>query len=125
MTAPVQDIPQDYESYSGEQSILQPAYVFEEERIGKYCIVRYYKKGFPGIIEDAHKESVRVNAMHIVGRNRFFWLDRKDNDIWYEYIDIITLIQELQWAISRHFQVEPNIWEEVQKQEDDDEWDRR
>ena len=83
------------------------------------------KKGFPDNIEYTDEESVRVNAMHRVGRNRFFWPDRNDNDVWYEYTDIITLIPELQRETSRHYQVKPNIWEEVQKQEDDDEWDRR
>ena len=66
-----------------------------------------------------------VNAMHRVGRNRLFWHGRKDNDVWYEYTDIITFIPELQRAISRLYQLEPKIWEADKKQEDLDEWDRR
>ena len=78
------------------------------------------KKGFPYIVEDADEESVKVNVMHRVVRTRFFLPDRKGNIVWYEYTYIITLIPERQRATSRHYQVEPKICEEVQKQEDDE-----
>ncbi|KAK6175005.1 hypothetical protein SNE40_013547 [Patella caerulea] len=98
---------------------LHPVYVFNENLIGKFCIVLYDKKGFPSLIEDADEESVRVNSMCRAGPNRFFWPSRADNDIWYEYTDVATLIPEPKHVTGRHFQVEPEIWEAVQSNLDD------
>lgn len=106
-------------SDSASRSKLQPVYIFEEALIGKYCIVRYDNEGYPSVIEDADQESIRVNCMHRVGRNRFFWPHRDDNDIWYEYTDVITLIPQPEHVTDRHYQVEPSIWEEVVKNLDD------
>ena len=102
-----------------ETNAMQPVYIFEEGLIGKYCIVKYDKIAFPSVIEDADEESVRVNCMHRVGPNRFFWPSRKDDDIWYEYTSIVTLIPPPKHVTDRHFEVEPAVWAEVAKVMDD------
>ena len=105
---------------------LQPVHVFTDDLVGQYCVVRYQGKPYPALIEDVDDDSIRVDAMSRIGRrtNEFFWPDRKDNEVWYEDSDIVTLIPEPQLleGSDRHYRVDSLIWDEIVKQLD--EWVR-
>ena len=75
---------------------FQPVFMYDEDLVGRYCVVNYDGKGYPGLIEDADEESIRIDSMHRVGRknNIFFWPTKKDTEVWYSYTDIITLIPQ-------------------------------
>ena len=47
--------------------------VYSEELHGKWCIVKYDQKPFPGMIQDLDETDVFVQCMHRVGHNRFVW----------------------------------------------------
>ena len=103
---------------------FQPVYVYDEDLVGWYCVVNYDGKGYPGLIEDADEESIRIDSMHRVGRknNIFFWLTKKDTEVWYAYTDVITLIPQPTEIDNGHFAVDPSIWSKVVEQLD--EWVR-
>lgn len=81
--------------------------------VGKYCVIRYDGKAYPGIIEDLDNSDVQVHCMHKAGMNRFFWCTTVQDICWYPYKDIITIIDEPQKVGSRHVQVDPAMWESV------------
>ena len=103
---------------------FQPVFMYDEDLVGRYCVVNYDGKGYPGLIEDADEESIRIDSMHRVGRknNIFFWPTKKDTEVWYSYTDIITLIPQRKEIDNGHFAVDPSIWSKVVEQLD--EWVR-
>ena len=88
--------------------------MFEETFVGQWCVVLYDGFIYPGIIEDADDADVRVNVMHRIGENRFFWPSPLKDIIWYEYNQVISLIPEPEPVTARHHQVDPVIWKEIQ-----------
>ena len=80
--------------------------------IGKWVVVKYDRHVYPGILQDADEDSVRVEVMHRIGPNRVFWPLRKDS-IWYEYEDVVTVIPEPKLVTKRHHQVEPKLWGKI------------
>ena len=107
---------------------LRPVHEFTNDLLGKHCVVFYRFDGklYPGIIEDIDYDSLRINAMCRVGRTTygFFWPKIVDNDVWYEEIDIITLIPEPEPVQGNedHYRVDKEIWDAVIKSMD--EWVR-
>ena len=103
---------------------FQPVYVYDEDLVGRYCVVNYDGKGYPGLIEDADEEPIRIDSMHRVGRknNISFWPTKKDTEMWYAYTDIITRIPQPNFFDNGHFGVDPSIWSKVVEQLD--EWAR-
>ena len=41
--------------------------------LGKWVLVRYEKKLYPGVVQEVEEEDVLVKCMARVGENRFFW----------------------------------------------------
>ena len=97
---------------------FQPVYLYDEDLVGRYCVVNYDGKGYPGLIGDADEESIRIDSMYRVGRktNIFFWPTKMDTEVWYAYTDVITLIPVLPQPTeidNGHFAVDPSIWSKV------------
>jgi len=66
--------------------------------VGKYCVVKYNNKAYPGKILAMNETDIRVECMHCIGTrydsNRFFWPDKMKDIWWYAYSDILSLIPE-------------------------------
>ncbi len=55
------------------------------EVIQKWCVIKYDRDIYPGIITTIDEVQVQERCMHRVGVNRFFWPTREDM-IWYLFI---------------------------------------
>ena len=86
----------------------------DPELIGKWCIVRYDDSFFPGNIQDLDNDSAEVNCMHSIGKNRYFWPGIMDC-IWYQWSDIVCVIEEPTSVTARHKQIDPAVWEHLSK----------
>jgi len=82
--------------------------------IGKFCIIRYDGKPFPGKILQVQPDDddALIECMCRIGENRFFWPVYKD-EAWYMQQDILGIIPEpaLIGRSGRHHQVHPAAWE--------------
>jgi hypothetical protein len=78
--------------------------------LGKWVLVRYDKKLYPGVVQEVEEEDVLVKCMARVGENRFFW-PMLDDTCWFFLEDILSAIEEPKAVGSRHVQVDPDIWE--------------
>ena len=84
--------------------------MYDEDLVGWYCVVNHDEKGYPGLIEDVDEESIRIDAMHRVGRrNIFLWPTKKDTEVWYAYTDVITRIPQPTEIDNDHLAVDPSI----------------
>jgi hypothetical protein len=83
--------------------------------IGKWCIVKYDGKPYPGIIIDVDVVdwNVEVKTMHSVGRNRFFWPTMIDR-VWYTQDNFLSLIPEPSPIGTRHLQVNPQMYAHIE-----------
>ena len=77
--------------------------------IDKHVIVKYCEEFYPGIVIDCDEDDVQVKCMHPVGINKFFWPSRPDI-CWYKKDDVKNIIPAPCNVNSRHFQVQPDIW---------------
>ena len=86
--------------------------------VGKFVIVRYNNKAYPGLVEDAGDSDVYVECMHQVGRknpNCFFWPRKIKDKCWYDHDNILAMIPEpvKKDGTSSHFEVDREIWDAV------------
>lgn len=88
-----------------------------EAMIGKYCLVKYDERPFPGEIinVDIETQECYVKCMCKIGNNRFFWPNYPDV-AWYEHESILSLIPEpvLIGRNGRHYEICADIWEKAQ-----------
>ena len=89
---------------------------FDESHIGKYCIVQYDGKPYPGLIQAVDENEVEVNAMRTVGDNRFYWPHPVQDVLWYSAENVLRIIPEPQKVGSRHMQIQKHIWDEIKEQ---------
>lgn len=86
--------------------------------IGKFCIVKYDGKPFPGKIlqVEPDDDDALIECMTKIGDNRFFWPVCRD-EAWYMQQDILGVIPEptLIGRSGRHHQVHPQAWEHACK----------
>ncbi|XP_062572779.1 uncharacterized protein LOC134234748 [Saccostrea cucullata] len=92
----------------------------DESLVSNYCVVKYDGKAYPGLILSVdEEEEIEVKTMHRVGRNRFFW-PMMDDVLWYQKENIITILDNPPRPVTkRHVEIEPEIWELVEKEEDE------
>ena len=105
------------------QHSLQPIVHTDANLLGRYCIVQYDNKAYPGVILETDESDVTVECMHNIGtkydRNRFFWPSKIKDVCAYSYTDILTLIPAPE-RLSDHgrgynqFRVDPLLWDRVQ-----------
>ncbi|XP_033725080.1 uncharacterized protein LOC117343313 [Pecten maximus] len=101
-----------------ESGKLQKVQDVNESLVSRYCVVKYDGNAFPGIVLAVDDDELEVKVMHRVGRNRFFWPSLEDT-LWYAKKDIITLLVDPPKPVtSRHVQVDPTIWIEIEKEEE-------
>lgn len=94
-----------------------PAPVHPTAFLGKWVVVLYDGKPYPGLVQAVDEDDLEVKAMSRIGRNRFFWPMFEDV-VWYANTDIIAIIDEpspVTQSRSRHFQVEPSQWAHIMK----------
>ena len=94
-----------------QNRVLKPV-IPSNAKIGEYCVIVYEGEPYPGVIDDVDADSVEVNSMARVGKNRFFWPLREDK-IWYKYDDVITWIPPPEKVTNRHHQVAMEYWSEI------------
>ena len=95
------------------QSCLKPVIETDESLIGKWCVVSYDQKPYPGIIENVDEDEIEVKVMHNIGPNRYFW-PRMDDILWYDLLHVVSLIPEPQYATKRHVAIERRLWETIE-----------
>jgi hypothetical protein len=84
----------------------------DADLIGKWCVVHYDRKPYPGTILDVDHESVEVKTMHSVGKNRYFWPLCEDV-IWYKFESVISFKNEPKNVTKLHVEIEHELWEEI------------
>uniref|UniRef100_UPI00358F15CF uncharacterized protein n=1 Tax=Myxine glutinosa TaxID=7769 RepID=UPI00358F15CF len=82
------------------------------EVIGKWCMLRYDKDLYPGIILGTEESHVQVKCMHRVGINRYFWPAR-DDILWYLFDDVLELIPPPQPVTKRHVEILKEVWDRL------------
>lgn len=94
-----------------EQSELLPIDHADEDLIGKWCVVRYDGKIYPGIIKEVDIDSVEVTSMHRIGKNRYFW-PLLDDTIWYTFQNVVSMIPKPAKVTQngRHVQIQPSLY---------------
>jgi len=110
----------DDEAYISE---LHPIAHDDSHLLGKYCIIRYNNKPYPGKILEINETDVTVECMHCIGTkydsNRFFWPEKVKDICMYAYEDILTLIPSPERISDhgrsyKHFRVNSSLWHKVQ-----------
>lgn len=84
---------------------------FDDSFKGKFCVVTYDGKPYPGIIQEVDASEIEVNVMHSVGDNRFFW-PRTDDVLWYSVENVVTLIPPPK-QLTRHYEIDRIVWNEI------------
>jgi len=94
----------------------KPIEYLQSGMVGKYCLIKYDGKAFPGKIlqVDVDDDDALIQCMAKIGDNRFFWPLSKDIS-WYMKPDMLSLIPEplLFGRSGRHYQVSSEIWEKA------------
>ena len=88
------------------------------EDIGKYCIVVYDNRPYPGTILSIEEDDIEVKCMHKVGKNRFFWPSPREDITWYKDDQVLCLIPEPKQFNRRSFMVDSTIWNIIEEQYD-------
>ena len=92
--------------------------------IGRFCVVRYDNKPYPGRILEVGEADVTVECMHHIGgkgdSNRFFWPQKIKDICEYTFENVLSLIPEPQkigdhGRTYSHFRVLPEIWTKVEQ----------
>ena len=76
---------------------------------GKWCAILYEGCIYPGIIQQSNSNQVEVQAMMKVGKNRYKW-PIKDDVLWYDYDEVVSLIPAPKPVTKRQVQIEPTLW---------------
>ena len=76
---------------------------------GKWCAILYEDCIYPGIIQQSNSNQVEVQAMMKVGGNGYKW-PIKDDVLWYDYDEVVSLIPAPKPVTKRHVQIEPTLW---------------
>ena len=80
---------------------------------GRYCLVRYEMKVYPGAILDTDENSIQVSCMHRIGKNKYYWPPSILPDIcWYPVEDVIGIMSmpPQQIGSSAHYSMEKDIF---------------
>lgn len=86
-----------------------------EDCLGRWVVVRYDQKAYPGMVLDVDEGELYIQCMHQVGRrNCFFWPKMKDL-LWYECENILAVISEpvLKDDSHDHYIVDPFVWASI------------
>ena len=59
---------------------------------GKWCVVRYYRNAYPGIVTEVEDLDIEVKCMNSVRVNCFYWPAIRDDVCWYNVDDVLFLI---------------------------------
>ena len=80
---------------------------------GRYCLVRYEMKVYPGAILDTDENSIQVSCMHRIGKNKYYWPPSILPDIcWYPVEDVIGIMNmpPQQIGSSANYSMETDIF---------------
>ena len=89
---------------------IQPVGPQDIHAVGKYCVVKYDGQLYPGLIKEMDETDARVQCMHRIGNNRYYWPSIRPDICWYAYDDIITIIPEPQFVSLRHAEIDKALW---------------
>ena len=95
-------------SYANEFEMLSPG-----DLLGRYVLVKYEEKPYPGIVVDVDESEVYVECMHRVGRSlkdcSFYWPKAVKDICWYEMENVLAVIPEPELKNRKYF-VNPELW---------------
>jgi len=108
------------------QTCIPPACVLDATAVGKYCIVTYDDKPYPGRILSVDENDVEVDCMHSVpnrfelASNVFYWPKPIKDICFYSFENVVAVIPEPRQVSERgrassHFCVDASIWEEIKQ----------
>ncbi|CAC5390284.1 unnamed protein product [Mytilus coruscus] len=86
--------------------------------VGKYVVIKYDEKPYPGVVQDAGESDIYVQCMHRVGKkdnNCFFWPRTIKDKCWYEFDDVLAVIPEptkIDGSYS-HYKIDQDIWNQI------------
>ena len=88
------------------------------ECVGKYVVIKYDNKPYPGIVENSGQSDIFVQCMHRVGKkdnNCFFWPKTIKDRCWYEYDDVLAVIPESEKKDGSysHYQIQEQIRNQI------------
>ena len=111
------DISNENANVEVEKSIEDTNFDDINQYIGKFVLVRYNQRPYPGKVLDVEGSNLEIDCMHQVGRksnNCFFW-PRKIKDInMYEQEDVICVIpQPCVLDKPNQYKVDAKAWESV------------
>ena len=81
--------------------------------VEKYCVGRHECQLYPGLIKDIDETDARVQCMHRIGNNRYYWPSIRPDICWYAYDDIITIIPEPLFVSMRHTKIDKVLWKSI------------
>ena len=112
------DMTKKKQNKSAPPDIWTPVTHLDKRLIGKFCLIKYDGKPFPGKIlrVEPDDDDALIECMSRIGDNRFFWPLYRD-EAWYMQQDILGIIPEPTsiGRSGRHQQVHPLAWEYVCK----------
>ena len=75
--------------------------------LGRYVLVKYEEKPYPGIVFDVDKSEVYVECMQRVGRSLkdccFYWLKAVKDICWYEMENVLVVIPDPELKNRKYF----------------------
>ena len=77
--------------------------------LGKYVVVLYNGKPYPGLVVNIRDKAIEVNCMQRIGK-QFAWPKYIKDINWYLFEDIVAVIPEPLHGQGRYYKVEEGIW---------------
>jgi len=91
--------------------IVQPAFILNESVVGKFCVVTYDKKPYPGKILSVKENDIEVDYMHAVrNKMRMYFTGQSQ----FQLIPEPSPISD-HGRSSLHFAVDATIWDDIVK----------
>lgn len=83
------------------------------ELLGRYVLVKYEEKPYPGIVVDVDESEVYVQCMHSVCKSQeniwFYWPKTIKDICWYEMENVLAVIPEPELKNRKYF-VQTDLW---------------
>jgi len=103
---------------------LEPIHSADLTIVGKYCVILYDNRPYPGRILSVDETDIEVLCMHSSATkydsNIFYWPERTPDKCFYSFENIITLIPEPvkvadHGRLSSSYKVDPSLWKLVEQ----------
>lgn len=80
--------------------------------LNKFVVVSYDNRPYPGRVIDYDEQDIKVSCMHKLGPY-FFWPRLRQDICWYNYSDLLAVIEEPTLVKDRHYEVHKFLWDRI------------